>query len=350
MKTLLVTGGCGFIGSHFIRLALETNQWRVVNLDKLTYAGNLENLADVDHHGNYSFVKGDIADARVIDEALARQKPSAIINFAAESHVDRSILDASDFVETNYVGVRVLLEGARRHAVSRFVQISTDEVYGDIEGKESCAEDSPLAPSSPYSATKAAADLLLSAYWRTYGFPAIIVRSTNNYGPCQFPEKLIPLMIRNALGGAELPVYGDGLQRREWLYVEDNCRCILAVLERGELGRIYNVGVGEEKTNLEVVEKVCRLLAEEKGVDPICFLKKILFIKDRPGHDRRYSLRAERVRAELGWAPRAAFETGLRSTIRWYLDHEEWVQRVTTGEYQNYYNAVYARAWEECNL
>ena len=345
MKTVLVTGGCGFIGSHFVRLLLREMEWRVVNLDKITYAGNPENLADVEEGIRYRFVKGDIGDRALVDTLLQEERPWAVVNFAAESHVDRSILDPSPFLTTNVVGAQVLLEASHRYGVERFLQISTDEVYGDVEGKEPRSEESPLAPSSPYAASKAAADLLCLAYRRTYSVPVLIVRSSNNYGACQFPEKLIPLIIRNALSGASLPVYGDGLQQRDWLYVEDNCQAILTALERGKLGFIYNVGTGEERTNLEVVRTVCRLLSEEAGLDLATLLKRIRFVTDRPGHDRRYALSSQRIREEVGWSPSVPLEIGLRRTIRWYLQNQEWVKRVTSGEYQTYYEAVYVRAW-----
>ena len=345
MKTILVTGGCGFIGSHFARLLLSRTEWRVVNLDKLTYAGNLENLKDVKEGKRYRFVRGDIGDRTLVGRLFQREQPWAVVNFAAESHVDRSILDPSPFLKTNVLGVQVLLEASRRHGIERFVHISTDEVYGDVEGKEPCNEESPLAPSSPYSASKAATDLLCLAYRRTYGVPVLIVRSSNNYGPLQFPEKLIPLTIRNALIGKDLPVYGDGLQRRDWLYVEDNVAAISRVLEKGEIGAIYNVGDVDERTNLEVVHAVCRLLAEQAGLELKPLLDLIGFVPDRPGHDRRYALKARRIREELGWIPAVRFETGLSRTIRWYLENHEWVNRVTSGEYRNYYDAVYVHAW-----
>jgi dTDP-glucose 4,6-dehydratase len=259
--------------------------------------------------------------------------------------VDRSILDPTPFLQTNVLGTQVLLEAAREARVERFVQVSTDEVYGDAEGKDPFHESSPLTPSSPYAASKAAADLLCLAYARTYGVPVLIVRSSNNYGPYQFPEKLIPLLIRNALAGEVLPIYGDGLQRRDWLYVEDNCRAILRVLEAGRVGAIYNVGTGQERTNLEVVRTLCRILGEEAGLDPTEILRRVRHVADRPGHDRRYAMQTDRVRRELGWSPQVPFEEGLRRTIRWYLRHPDWVARVTTGEYLQYYEAVYLRRW-----
>lgn len=350
METILVTGGCGFIGSHFVRRVLRHPEWRVVNLDKLTYAGNVENLADVGENAGYHFVKGDIADQILVERLFREERPGAVVNFAAESHVDRSILDPSPFLQTNVIGVQILLEAALRHGIKRFLQISTDEVYGDAEGKGPFYEDSPLSPGSPYAASKAAADLLCLAYRRTYGLPVLIVRSSNNYGPFQFPEKLIPLIIRSALNGDDLPVYGDGLQQRDWLYVEDNAQAILRVLEKGNIGSIYNVGTGEERTNLETVRMLCRLLTQEAGLDPETLLGRIRFIKDRPGHDRRYALDSDRIRKELGWSPQVSFETGLRRTVRWYLDHADWVRRVISGEYRSYYEAVYLRGWKQPSI
>lgn len=345
MTTVLVTGGCGFIGSHFVRRLLAKTSWRVVNLDNLTYAGNLENLKDVEDEERLRFVKGDIGDRTLVDALFQAEQPWAVVNFAAESHVDRSILDASPFLGTNVMGVQVLLEASRHHGTERFVHISTDEVYGDADGLSPRREDSPLAASSPYAASKAAADLLCLAYRRTYGVPILIVRSANNYGPFQFPEKLIPLIMRNALMGRALPVYGDGLQQREWLYVEDNVEAILRVLEKGESGAIYNVSSQEEWTNLEVVRAICRLLAEEAGLDLEALLERVRFVPDRPGHDRRYALQTQRVQDELKWYPAMSFDVGLRTTIRWYLENQEWVRRVISGEYQTYYDAIYVHTW-----
>lgn len=344
MKTVLVTGGCGFIGSHFIRLLLQQTDWRLINLDKLTYAGSAETLADVTEGPRYRFVRGDIADRALVDELFRQERPWAVVNFAAETHVDRSILDPAPFLHTNILGVQVVLEACRAHGAERFVQISTDEVYGDAEGHPACTEDSALAPSSPYAASKAAADLLCAAYWRTHRLPLVVVRSTNNYGPFQFPEKLIPLIIRNALAGEALPIYGDGLQRRDWLYVEDNVEAIFRVLRSGTPGSTYNVATERERTNREVVETICRLLGE-LGLRMDDLLARITFTADRPGHDRRYALMASRIRQDLGWSPRVAFEEGLRQTVRWYLAHQEWIARVTSEDYRAYYEAVYARAW-----
>ena len=344
MKTILVTGGCGFIGSNFVRLLCAEPEWRVINLDKLTYAGNLENLAGVSKE-RLRFVHGDIRDRTCVNGILQEEKPWAIVNFAAESHVDRSILDASPFIDTNIAGTQNLLEASRIHRVERFLHISTDEVYGDREGKGSSKEDAALAPSSPYAATKAAADLLCFSYRRTYGTPVMVTRSSNNYGPYQFPEKLIPLLIRNGLNGMELPVYGDGRQIRDWLHVEDNCRAILAVLEKGQAGSVYNIGTGEERANLDVVEAICTAIAESKGLDCAKLKERIRFVADRPGHDRRYAIETARVRGEIGWRPRIGFDRGLRQTVNWYLDHADWIAHVTSGEYREYYDSVYSQAW-----
>jgi dTDP-glucose 4,6-dehydratase len=276
---------------------------------------------------------------------MAGTQPWAVVNFAAESHVDRSILDPAPFLHTNVIGVQVLLEAARRHGVERFLQISTDEVYGDVNARPPSCEDSPPRPSNPYSASKAAADLLSLSYHRTHGLPVIIARSSNNYGPFQFPEKLIPLTILNALSGKELPVYGDGLQQRDWLHANDNCEAILKVLEHGAVGAIYNIGTGQERTNLSVVEAVCDLVARLTQRDPAALRARIKFVADRPGHDRRYSMDAGRSRSELGWSPRVAFSAGLESTIAWYVQNPAWVAKAAGPEFQAYYDAVYRQAW-----
>ena len=344
MKTILVTGGCGFIGSNFVRLLGGRSGYRVINLDKLTYAGNLENVADVAGE-RHRFVKGDICDRLLLDRLLDEEKPWAIVNFAAESHVDRSILDAAPFLQTNIAGLQSLLEALRRYPVERFVHISTDEVYGDREGQQPSREDAPLLPSSPYAATKAAADLLCFSYRRTYGLPIIVTRSSNNYGPYQFPEKLIPLLVCNALTDLDFPIYGDGGQIRDWLYVEDNCRAILGVLEAGQIGCIYNIGTGEERTNLAVVDSICAALAARNNLDAQKLKQRICYMTDRPGHDRRYAIDSAKVRADTGWKPHETFAAGLKRTVDWYLDHRDWISRVTSGEYRRYYDAVYARAW-----
>jgi dTDP-glucose 4,6-dehydratase len=344
MRSVLVTGGCGFIGSNFIRLLCAQPDWRVINLDKLTYAGNLENLADVSKE-RLTVVRGDIRDRVLVEQILQDEKPWAIVNFAAESHVDRSILDSSPFVETNIAGVQALLDAVRAHPVERFLHISTDEVYGDKEGQGSSAESAPLLPSSPYAATKAAADLLCFSYRRTYGLPILVTRSSNNYGPYQFPEKLIPLLIRNGLNGMDFPVYGDGKQIRDWLHVEDNCRAILAALENGRIGSTYNIGAGEERTNLEVVEAICSAIAERRGVELAQLKERIRFVTDRPGHDRRYAIDTTTLRTELGWQPRIEFDHGLKQTVDWYLGHPDWIAHVTSGAYREYYDTVYTRSW-----
>jgi dTDP-glucose 4,6-dehydratase len=327
MKTVLVTGGCGFIGSNFVRLLCADPSWRVVNLDALTYAGNLENTANISGD-QLRFVHGDICDRGLVETILKEEQPWAIVNFAAESHVDRSILDASPFLQTNIGGVQSLLDAVRTHPVERFLHISTDEVYGDKEGKPASTEDFPLCPSSPYAATKAAADLLCYSYRRTHGLPIIVTRSSNNYGPYQFPEKLIPLLIRNGLNDLDFPIYGDGKQIRDWLFVEDNCRGILSVLEKGKVGSIYNIGAGEEHTNLDVVEAICVAIAERRGMDLHALKKRIRYVTDRPGHDRRYAVDTSKVRGETGWQP---------ST--------DWISHVTSGEYRKYYDSVYSHSW-----
>jgi dTDP-glucose 4,6-dehydratase len=343
MRTLLVTGGCGFIGSNFVRHILkEHRDWRIINLDKLTYAGNLANLKDVEGHRRYMFVRGDIADRAVVEELFRGEGVDSVVNFAAETHVDRSLLDPLPFIETNVKGTQVLLEAARRYGTRRFIQISTDEVYGSTAtGK--FTERSPLEPNSPYAASKAAADLLCRAYYKAYGIPLIITRSSNNYGPFQFPEKLIPLMIRNALAGRELPVYGEGAQVRDWLYVEDNCRAIDRVLAKGRPGEVYNIGGGCEKRNIEVVESICRILAERLKKDSEKLLGLIKRIVDPrgPAHDFRYALNCSKMKEELGWEPLADFDEGLRRTVEWYMENQEWVEGVITGDYQEYYQRLY---------
>ena len=329
---LLVTGGAGFIGSAFVRMACARG-FEVVNLDKLTYAGNLENLEPVAGSSGYRFVRGDICDAGLLEMLLAEEKPSALVHFAAESHVDRSILSPGAFIETNVRGTFTLLEAARKARIERFLHVSTDEVYGSVEPPHESTEDDPLRPNSPYSASKASSDLLVRSYWVTYGLPAIVTRASNNYGPYQFPEKLIPLMILNALEGKELPVYGDGRQVRDWLYVEDHCRALLAVLERGRPGEVYNVGGSESVENLEVVR---RILAETGANEA-----RIRHVTDRPGHDRRYSLSSETIFHETGWRPEVSFSAGLPLTIDWYKRHPGWIERVRTREYMQYYEANY---------
>ena len=331
-KTLLVTGGVGFIGSNFIHyIRREHPDWEITNLDKLTYAGNPENLKDIQDQPTYHFVKGDIADRKQIDRLLS-QGIDVIVNFAAESHVDRSILDASPFIETNVKGTQVLLEGAKKHGVQRFIQVSTDEVYGSTDS--GCfTEESPLSPNSPYSASKAAADLLCRAYFKTHHLPAIITRCTNNFGPYQFPEKLIPLAITNALENKPVPVYGDGLNIRDWIFVADHCRALDTVILKGKLGEIYNIGSGNEKTNLELIRKLLELLDKPQSL--------IQFVTDRPAHDRRYALDCARISTELGWKPAHSFDEALSATVDWYLKNESWWQSIKSGEYSRYYQEMY---------
>jgi len=330
----LVTGGAGFIGSAFVRLLLgSADSPRVINLDKLTYAGNLENLEAVAKHANYRFVHGDICDAALVDALLTEEKPDVIVHFAAESHVDRSIFSPSPSFETNLRGTFTLLEAGRAHQVPRLVHISTDEVYGSLEAPLEADEGFPLNPSSPYSASKAGSDLLARSYFTTYGLPVVITRASNNYGPYQFPEKLLPLMISNALEGRSLPVYGDGQQVRDWLYVDDHCRAILAVVEKGREGEIYNIGGSRSLPNLEVVRKI---LAATSGSEDL-----IRYVADRPGHDRRYALSSAKLMRETGWAPQTSFEQGLAHTIDWYRRNPAWVERVKSGEYRNYYARNY---------
>ena len=332
---LLVTGGAGFIGSAFIRLVLETDPAvEVVNLDKLTYAGNLENLAGAALDRRYRFVHGDICDAGLVEGLLCEVLPDAIVHFAAESHVDRSILSPQPAFETNLRGTFTLLEAARLRRVARFLHVSTDEVYGSLEPPLEADESFPLRPSSPYAAAKAGSDLLALSYFTTYRLPVTVTRASNNYGPYQFPEKLIPLMISNALEKRPLPVYGDGLQVRDWLYVEDHCRALLAVLAQGQAGEIYNLGGNCSLPNLEVVRRI--LQATGRGED------LIEQVADRPGHDRRYALSSHKIMRQTGWAPQVEFEAGLASTIDWYQEHAGWVERVKSGEYQSYYARNYA--------
>jgi len=335
MRSILVTGGAGFIGSNFVRMVLsEHPDCTVVNLDKLTYAGNLENLADVLNHDRHKFVHGDICDGPLVEKVIDEHRIDAIINFAAESHVDRSIVGPKIFIETNVTGTLTLLQAARDKKVDRFIQVSTDEVYGSLGPQGKFTEQSPLRPNSPYSASKAGADLLVAAFGHTWGLRYNITRCSNNYGPYQFPEKLIPLMINNALHGKELPVYGDGLYVRDWLYVYDHCTAIWRVLEKAPPGEVYNVGGCNEKANLEVIEIILQRLAKPKTL--------IRHVKDRPGHDRRYAIDAGKIIDELGWRPSVTFEQGMARTIDWYLDNQPWLAHVISGDYQKYYEAMYA--------
>lgn len=335
---ILVTGGAGFIGSNFIHVLLGARRdAEVVNLDKLTYSGNLENLATVADDRRYSFVHGDIADAALLKTVLARGF-DAIVNFAAETHVDRSIEDAAPFLHTNVLGTHALLEAARQNGIARFIQISTDEVYGSAPAGVSFNENARLNPASPYSASKTAADHLVNAYAITYGLPAVILRCTNNYGPYQFPEKLIPLMIANAMEDKPLPVYGDGLHERDWLYVEDFCRAIVCALEAGRPGEIYNVSAGTPRANLLIVKTILHQLGKPESL--------IQFVKDRPGHDRRYALDSGKLQRALEWKPQVSFEEGVGRTVQWYRDNTEWLQRARSGDYRLYYERHYSRREE----
>jgi dTDP-glucose 4,6-dehydratase len=329
---IFVTGGAGFIGSNFIRHVLSLNKdYKIVNFDKLTYAGNLTNLEEVAANPNYSFVKGDICDPAASEAAM--KGCDAVVHFAAESHVDRSIYEPATAIETNVTGTAVMLHVARKLQVSRFVHISTDEVYGDILPGEFANEDSQVQPSSPYSASKAGSDLLVRSYVRTYGFPAVITRSSNNYGPFQFPEKFLPLVITNAMDDKSLPIYGDGKQQRDWLHVEDNCRGVLAVLERGRIGEVYNIGGLDIEENLSIVKRVLHLMGKPESL--------LTYVKDRPGHDRRYALRCEKMEKDLGWKPAIPLEQGLRQTIDWYKNNSEWMDGVRGGDYRSYYAKYY---------
>lgn len=348
MKTYLVTGGAGFIGSNFVLYMLKKHEdIAVVNVDALTYAGNLENLAEIKDVERYHFYKADICDDKIIGELFERYDFDAVVNFAAESHVDRSIEDPWLFVKTNVNGVVTLLEAAR-HAWElpdggfgnkKFLQVSTDEVYGSLGSDGYFTESTPLDPHSPYSASKASADMLVKAYGDTYGFPINITRCSNNYGPFQFPEKLIPLMINNALGHKKLPVYGDGLNIRDWLYVEDHCKAIDAVMEHGEIGEIYNVGGHNERTNIFIVETILDYLG--KNADSGVSRDLIEYVEDRKGHDRRYGIDPKKISDSLGWVPETTFEEGIVKTISWYLNHRDWVDSVTSGEYRTYYEKMY---------
>ncbi len=334
-KRVLVTGGAGFIGSNLVRFLLaNTDNVGVVNLDALTYAGNLENLADVAGDTRYTFVHADIRDPRAVFAACRDHGVDAIAHLAAESHVDRSITGPAAFVETNVVGTLNLLEAARECRVGRFLHVSTDEVYGSLGATGFFTEETPLDPRSPYSASKAASDHLASAFGHTYGLPVVITRCSNNYGPYQFPEKMIPLMINNARQDKPLPVYGDGSNVRDWIFVEDHCRALWAVLTRGRPGGVYNIGGNSERTNLQVVQTILRRMGKPERL--------IKFVKDRPGHDFRYAIDAARIRTELGWSPSLNFDEGLARTMDWYLSHTAWLDHVVSGEYQKYYEAMYA--------
>ena len=349
---ILVTGGAGFIGANFILDWLSASDEPVLNLDKLTYAGNLENLAALLGDPRYAFVQGDIGDQALVDRLLAQHRPRAIVNFAAESHVDRSIHGPGEFIQTNIVGTFSLLESVRAYcatlddagrAAFRFLHVSTDEVYGSLEkDAPAFSETNRYEPNSPYSASKAASDHLVRAYHHTYGLPVVTTNCSNNYGPWQFPEKLIPLMIANALAGKPLPIYGDGQQIRDWLYVSDHCVAIRRVLEAGRLGETYNIGGWNEKPNLDIVHAICDLLGELRPrADGKSYREQITYVTDRPGHDRRYAIDATKIERELGWRPAETFETGIRKTVQWYLDNNDWTDNVTSGAYREWTDKQY---------
>ncbi|MCP3168558.1 dTDP-glucose 4,6-dehydratase [Myxococcus qinghaiensis] len=331
---VLVTGGCGFIGSNLVRyLRRERPEWTVVNLDLLTYAGNLENLSDLEGDPRHVFVRGDISDRALVEQLLSTHAIDAVLHLAAESHVDRSILGPEVFITTNVLGTQRLLEACRARGVKRFVMVSTDEVYGSLGPTGAFTEASPLQPSSPYSASKTSSDLVALAYHHTFGMDVVVTRCSNNYGRYQFPEKLIPLMVVNALHDKPLPVYGDGANVRDWLHVEDHCQALLRALEQGRAGEVYNIGGGAERRNIDIVKAILGLVGKPESL--------IQYVKDRPGHDRRYAIDPSKIRAELGWTPAHTFEQGLAETVRWYVDHPAWWQRVMSGEYRQYFETQY---------
>ena len=348
MKTILVTGGAGFIGSNFIKLMLvKHSDYKIINIDALTYAGNLENLKDIDTNPKYQFIKGDIRDKGKIDEIFHNNEITTVVNFAAESHVDRSIEEPEVFLTTNIIGTQVLLDAAKKYwkinpddKYSRdykegvkFLQVSTDEVYGALGETGMFVETMPLMPNSPYSASKASADLIVRAYNETFGLPINITRCSNNYGPYQFPEKLIPLMINNCIKGKDLPIYGDGMQVRDWLHVSDHCSAIDTVLHKGKVGEVYNIGGNNEKANITIVKLIIETLGKSENL--------IKYVKDRPGHDRRYAIDNTKITSELGWEPIYTFETGMKETIQWYLKNTEWIENIISGDYSSYYDQMY---------
>ena len=350
---ILVTGGAGFIGSNFVLHWLSTEAGRVVNLDKLTYAGNLQNLETISADPRYTFVHGDIGDRKLVQDVFERHQPRAVVHFAAESHVDRSIHGPEEFVRTNVSGTASLLEEVRAHCASlsekdqaafRFLHISTDEVYGSLGPDDPpFSEGTPYAPNSPYAASKAGSDHLVRAYHHTYGLSTLTTNCSNNYGPFQFPEKLIPLIILNSMQGKPLPVYGDGKNVRDWLFVSDHCEAVRTVLARGVVGETYNIGGRNEKPNIEIVETICTILDELRPHDPVVPHRNLItFVRDRPGHDRRYAIDARKIERELGWKPRETFETGIRKTVQWYLENEAWVRDVTSGSYRNWIATQYS--------
>ncbi|MBZ0180946.1 MAG: dTDP-glucose 4,6-dehydratase [Melioribacteraceae bacterium] len=334
MKRILVTGGAGFIGANFINNILsKRDDVEIVNLDKLTYAGNLENLKPSEDKKNYHFVNGDITNSELINYLFQKYQIEYVINFAAESHVDRSILGSQIFYHTNVIGTNVLLEASRRFDVKKFLQVSTDEVYGSLGPTGLFREDTPLSPNSPYSSSKAAADMMVNAFYHTYGMPVVTTRCSNNYGPLQFPEKLIPLMTLNVLSGKKLPVYGDGLNVRDWIYVIDHNEAVELVFENGREGEVYNIGASQEMTNIEIVKLILNALGKTEDL--------IEYVKDRPGHDRRYAIDSSKIQNELGWKPKFKFEEAIQKTITWYLENKNWWERILSGEYQKYYNNLY---------
>ncbi|WP_419176724.1 dTDP-glucose 4,6-dehydratase [Desulfosediminicola sp.] len=351
-RSALVTGGCGFIGANFVRLILQAcPEWRVINLDKLTYAGNLQNLQGIEEDERYRFVKADICDSARVEELFKEERIDTVVHFAAESHVDRSILGPAEFIQTNIIGTFTLLEAARKSWQSDswqgtepcFLHVSTDEVYGSLGDTGYFTEATPFDPRSPYSASKASSDHLVSAYFHTYGLPVRITNCSNNYGPYQFPEKLIPLIFNNSMHGKSLPVYGDGKNIRDWLYVEDHCEAIVEVLKNGENGKSYNIGGNNEKQNIEVVTLICDILDRKIGLPESGKPRRslITYVADRLGHDRRYAIDASRIREELGWEPKMTFERGIEKTIDWYLANQEWVANIVDGSYQKYYQEMY---------
>ena len=333
MSRILVTGGAGFIGSNFIRYMVNKySEYEIINLDDLTYCGNLENLKDIENKDNYSFVKGNICDKAVVDELV--EKSDYVINFAAESHVDRSISDPEIFIKSNVLGTQVLLNAAKLYGVEKYIQISTDEVYGSLGKTGYFKETTPLQPNSPYSASKASGDLITRSYGETFGLPINITRCSNNYGPFQFPEKLIPLMISNALEDKKLPVYGDGKNVRDWLHVYDHCQAIDLVLHDGKLGEVYNIGGNNEKQNIEIVKLILSQLDKDESL--------IEFVTDRLGHDRRYAIDSNKIQNDLGWSPKYSFDVGIEQTIQWYLDNQNWTNQIKSGEYKEYYEKMYS--------
>ena len=336
MKNILVTGGAGFIGSNFIKSILkERDDVNIVNIDKLTYAGNLENLQEVEKNKNYNFVKGDITNSELVDYIFQKYSIKYVINFAAESHVDRSILGSEIFFQTNVIGTNVLLEAARRYDVEKFLQVSTDEVYGSLGAEGLFTEQTPLAPNSPYSSSKASADLMALSFYHTYGLPVVLTRCSNNYGQLQFPEKLIPLMIINALNNKKLPVYGDGMNIRDWIYVLDHNKAIEMVWEKGKVGEVYNIGSSNEMPNIEIVKLILNKLGKDESL--------IEYVQDRLGHDRRYAIDSTKIQNELGWSPKYDFANAMEKTINWYLNNKKWWEKVIDGSYRSYYKLQYGK-------